>query len=727
MSVQSPEGMLFAGKYRINKLIGKGGMANVYLATDMGSGVKVAIKILKPELASDEEFIRRFDTEAKAAASLNHSNIVKVFGVGHEGGFRYIVQEYVDGITVKDLINQNGHLDWKVTVPVVIQVGMALEYAHNQGIVHRDIKPQNIMISRDRIAKITDFGIARATNGNTITMTGGGAMGSVHYFSPEQARGGNVGPASDIYSIGVMLFEMVTGRVPFNGDSNVAIAVKHLQEKPPVASSFVPGIPSGLDAIINKCMQKTPDKRYSSMREMVTELDALMLDPNGVYGVIAATPGTVKAPEPEPGNISFRQEPNYDRIGDLEKSAEARRRSRIRDNILLVLVVVCIIGVLLGGAFWIISTIKNTTTDSVTALNKDYTVENYVGMTEAEARSVLDKAEIDYEIKYEVPEDTNIQPGIVLSQSIDEGVVIRAGGVMSTLVLHVSQASDAILITDYSGMDYDSAMRTLTAQGFQVSLRPETTTDVEPNTVIRTEPAAGESLSPGSPIVIIYAKEPTSSEVPVLAGQTLEQARLLIEEAGLIISSVECAPEIASLPDNQKYVILTNPVAGVSLQRGSAIVVYVGTAEDVQRGGTPTPTPVPARVDVNVNPEGTGSVEGAGEYEIGANVTLIAHPAEGYRFDHWVDTLGNTVAYSNATADAPATYTFVAYASNSTQQVGPDGQPIQTVLTYTAVFMPAPTSTPTPTPIPPEPTDTVGTTATEPPAATIDPAPATPQ
>ena len=209
-----PEGMVFANKYRIVRLIGSGGMANVYLGIDMETGSNVAIKILKPEFSSDEDFIRRFDTEAKAVSSLKQNNIVKVFGVGHEGTFRYIVQEYVDGITVKDLINQNGHLDWKHAVPIVIQIGMALDYAHSNGIVHRDIKPQNILITRDKIAKITDFGIARAASSTTITMTGG-AMGSVHYFSPEQARGSNVGPQSDIYSLGVTLFEMVTGRVPF--------------------------------------------------------------------------------------------------------------------------------------------------------------------------------------------------------------------------------------------------------------------------------------------------------------------------------------------------------------------------------------------------------------------------------------------------------------------------------------------------------------------------------
>src|SRR5574344_699623 len=262
MNSHGPEGMIFAGRYRVVRLIGRGGMANVYLASDITSNMNVAIKILKPEFSSDEEFIRRFDTEAKAVSSLSHANIVKVLGVGHDNGFRYIIQEYVDGITVKELINQNGHLDWKVAVPIAIQVGLALEYAHRNGVVHRDIKPQNILISRNKIAKITDFGIARASTSNTITMNSGGALGTVHYFSPEQARGGNIGPSSDIYSIGVMLFEMVTGRVPFDGDSNVAVAVKHLQEKPPLASSFVLGIRSGWDSIILKCMQKLPEKRY---------------------------------------------------------------------------------------------------------------------------------------------------------------------------------------------------------------------------------------------------------------------------------------------------------------------------------------------------------------------------------------------------------------------------------------------------------------------------------
>ena len=383
--VHGPEGMIFANKYRIVKLIGSGGMANVYLGIDMNTGVNVAIKILKPEFSSDEEFIRRFDAEAKSVASLNHANIVKVYGVGHEGNFRYIVPAYIEGITVKDLINQNGHLDWRNAVPIVIQIGLALDYAHQNGIVHRDIKPQNILISRDRVAKITDFGIARAASTTTITMTGV-QMGSVHYFSPEQARGGNVGPQSDVYSLGVSLFEMVTGRLPFDGDSNVAIAVKHLQETPPVPSSLMQGIPKGLDSIIAKCMQKSPERRYQTMRQLVTELDSLLVDPNGVYGVITNVPEKTTSTDT---NISFRQDPEYEKITEIEKSAESRRISRFRDNILLALIIVVIVGVLVGIGILVVRAVGNATQIEE---NTDYTVENYVGLTADEVIKKLDNA-----------------------------------------------------------------------------------------------------------------------------------------------------------------------------------------------------------------------------------------------------------------------------------------------------------------------------------------------
>ncbi len=682
MSTLGPEGMIFANKYRITKLIGKGGMANVYLAVDMGTGIKVAIKILKPEYSADEEFIRRFDTEAKAVSSLNHSNIVKVFGVGHENNFRYIIQEYVEGITVKELINQNGHLDWHVAVPIVIQVGMALEYAHKNGIVHRDIKPQNILISRDRIAKITDFGIARASTGNTITMTSGGAMGSVHYFSPEQARGGNVGPSSDIYSVGIMLFEMITGRVPYDGDSNVAIAVKHLQDRPPLASSFVPDIPSGLDSIILKCMQKTPDKRYSSMRQMVTELDALMVDPNGVYGVISNDePVNDKAPQ----NVSFRQDPNYDKISDLEKSAEARRRSRFRDNILLILVVVVIVGVLIGLGTLVVSSIRNATNIQT---NNDFTVDNYCGMQVDDVIKILDDNKIEYDIQYytinpENPNDEGLVPGIVIAQSINEGMVIASGSSIHKIVLTVTKSSDAVVLEDYSGQDYHSVYTILVNQHYRVTIVSEVSEEFDPDAVIRTEPAAGSLVQEGDSIVIIYAKEPTSSEVPNIVGHNLTEAREMMEEANLIIGRIEAAPEVLSLPEDQQFVIRTDPVAGTSLPRRSSISIIVGTYEDYQRGGTPTPTPV--SVIISAQASGGGTVTGGGTYSPGDTVTLTASAPAGYTFVHWLNPNGQIVAY-----DPVFTFAVPTPAANS----DPNAPPV--TWSYTAVFAPNPTNTPVP-------------------------------
>jgi len=666
MNAQSPEGMIFAGKYKIVKLIGRGGMANVYLATDMGTGVKVAIKVLKPEFSADEEFIRRFDTEAKAVSSLNHANIVKVFGVGHEGNFRYIVQEYVDGITVKDLINQNGHLDWKVAVPIVIQVGMALEYAHKNGIIHKDIKPQNILISRDRIAKITDFGIARAATGNTITMSSGGAVGSVHYFSPEQARGSMVGPASDIYSVGVMLFEMVTGRVPFDGDSDIAIAVKHLQDRPPLASQYVSDVPRGLDAIIVKCMQKTPERRYSSMRQMVTELDALMVDPNGVYGIIGAGPDEPEQTQSS-GTVSFRQDPNYDKISDLEKSAEARRLSRLRDNILLVFIVLLIVGVLVGVSVLILNSI---TTATHIEENSDYTVGNYVGRNVDEVVAELEANRITYEIQNQV---TNDYPeGTVIAQNINEGVVLASGSDIHKIILTVAGQAETITLSNYAGLDFHEAYSMLSSLGLQVSVLEETNADFEPGQVLRTEPVAGSIVEVGSSIVIVYAKAPTSSTVPDLHGITLEEARELLEEEEINIGHIEGATDVIVLPESQQYIILTDPVAGITLPRRSSITLYVGTMEDVQRGGTPTPTP--SQVNVATTVQGQGTAEGGGSYDVNTTVTLVATPAEGYRFARWLDPYNNVVTESNV-------YTFVVY--------DPDGDPLTpTTINYTAVFEP---------------------------------------
>ena len=674
----SPEGMILGGRYRIIKLIGSGGMADVYLAADLSSGMNVAIKILKQEFATNVEFIKRFDTEAKAASSLSHANIVHVFGVGQEGNIRYMVQEYVEGITVKDMILQNGHLDWKVAVPIVIQVGMALDTAHQNGIVHRDIKPHNILITRDRIAKVMDFGIAHASTNHTITLTSGGALGSVHYFSPEQARGGIVSPSSDIYSLGVTLFEMVTGRVPFDGDNSVAIAVKHLQEPVPYASNFVPGIPQGLDAIIQKAMQKDPKLRYKSIREMVTELDALMVDPNGSYGIVdtnAETP--IENVDVTGVTPVIRQEPNYGKLKDIERSIKTRRRSRWKDNLIVIVVVVLIIGILIGLTYLVTDTLKKSVKQETQSV---FVVQNYVGKTIVEVQqSFQEHGFTTFKLEYEVR--TDYAPNIVVKQNIQEGMEMRNNSSVNVLILTVSKAPDDVELKDYTNMKYEVAFEALKVEGFNVNAHPEINDTIEPGLVIRTEPPAGTKVKPNAAITIVFSRQSSEVEVPNLLKMDLESARKAIDEAGLVLETIEMSPELQAqnLKEKDLFVMLTDPTPGTKVQRKSAIRLYVGNAEDVARGGTPTPTPEVIGYNVVLASQGQGSVSGDGVYATNSPVTIAAVPSIGYQFVAWVDESNNPISYSS-------TYTFIMPEKD---------------IHLTAVFEPTPTQTPTPTPTPP--------------------------
>lgn len=696
MSVNSngPEGMVLGGRYRIVRLVGSGGMANVYLATDLSSGSRVAIKILKAEYSSDTEFIKRFDTEAKASASLSHSNIVKVLGIGQEGGFRYMVQEFVEGITVKDLINQNGHLDWKIAVPITIQVGLALDHAHQNGIVHRDIKPHNIMISKDRIAKVADFGIARAATSNTITLTSGGALGSVHYFSPEQARGALVGPASDIYSLGVMLFEMLTGSLPFDGDTPVAIAVKHLQEPVPFASAYVPGIPAGLDAIIQKSMQKSPEYRYSSVRDFVAELDALMVDPSGAYGVVSHK----RSEEPSAPVSSIRQEPSYGKIRDIERSIDRRRASRVKDVVLVVLLVAVIIGILIG----VVALIMKTIADSIDMPeNSTFVVGNYTGRTITEVLREFESQSFEqYEVEY--VKRSGFAENVIFDQNLVAGTEIKKTSKMTSLILKVSVPEDMIIIEEYREMDLEQAVTLLKAKGFIVSTRPEVTDSYPQGQVIRTEPAAGTAVVPGSPVVLVYSKETETVEVPQLTNLTMETAEKLISDQTLLIGQIEYTEAAMLLGKNEQYVLLSDPVAGTPVARRSSIKLYVGTVEDAQRGGTPTPTPTPAPYALNVVTDGGGTVEGTGIYLEGLDVTVRAFPAAGFEFKYWVNST-NVVVSTNSE--------FVYKMPNQDE-------------TLKAVFAPLPTPTPSPTPPPtPSPTPTLTPSPTPTPTPTPAPSP----
>ena len=273
-------GMLIADRYEILEKVGTGGMADVYKSKDHTLNRYVAVKVLKQEFSENANFVSKFRVEAQAAAGLMHPNIVNVYDVGEEKGIYYIVMELVDGITLKNYIAKRGRLGYKEAVTIALQVSMGLEAAHRNHIIHRDIKPQNIIISREGKVKVTDFGIAKAATSDTITSN---VMGSVHYTSPEQARGGFSDEKSDVYSLGVTLYEMLTGEVPFDGDSTVAIAIKHIQEVMPSPRKLNPDVPYSVDQIVLKCCEKSPDRRYQNMQELSADLKKAISDPDGDF------------------------------------------------------------------------------------------------------------------------------------------------------------------------------------------------------------------------------------------------------------------------------------------------------------------------------------------------------------------------------------------------------------------------------------------------------------
>ena len=319
-------GTIIAERYEILSKVGTGGMADVYKAKDHKLNRFVAVKVLKPEFREDRTFIRKFKSEAQAAAGLTHPNIVNVFDVGDDEGVYYIVMELIEGITLKEYISKKGKLSVKEATSIAIQVSMGINAAHNHKIVHRDVKPQNIIISTDGKVKVTDFGIARAASSNTISSN---VMGSVHYSSPEQVRGGYSDEKSDIYSLGITIYEMVTGRVPFDGDTTVSIAIKHLQEEMVPPSAYAPDLPYSLEQIIYKCTQKSVDRRYNNMEEVIADLKRSLVDPQGDFvklNSVDTAAKTLVISDEELGEI--KQTSNKKQLEEVEEVEKEIRREK---------------------------------------------------------------------------------------------------------------------------------------------------------------------------------------------------------------------------------------------------------------------------------------------------------------------------------------------------------------------------------------------------------------
>ena len=559
-------GMIIAERYEVLGKIGTGGMADVYKAKDHKLNRFVAVKVLKPEFRDDKTFIRKFRSEAQAAAGLTHPNIVNVFDVGDDEGVYYIVMELIEGITLKEYIAKKGKLSIKEATSIAIQVSMGLEAAHNHGIVHRDVKPQNIIISTDGKVKVTDFGIARAASSNTISSN---VMGSVHYSSPEQVRGGYSDEKSDIYSLGITLYEMVTGRVPFDGDTTVAIAIKHLQEEMVPPSAYTENLPYSLEQIIYKCTQKSVGRRYEKMSDVIADLKHSLIDPQGDFvqlNEMDTDAKTVVISDEELGEIKHTQktrgiqrdpevaqleeeeyETDYD-DGDDDQEYERRRaaarrkqKSKKRKNQNRAVTIIALLAgavVLAGVVVFVVKSTgvfdkKKEEPPIQQEQNQDdglVVVPDLVGKTEDEAKALVEEVNLGKQMVGEEASDQ--EKGKISSQDIPAGTKVEA---YTTLKYYVSKGPEKLTIPVYD--EYTTAyayQQTLEDMGFTVSVEKEYSPDdgsewpeVEPGYIISVSPESGSEAGSGEPVTLTVSRgldHGDSVEVPDVSGFTTDEA-----------------------------------------------------------------------------------------------------------------------------------------------------------------------------------------------------------
>lgn len=536
------KGSYLADRYEILDKIGTGGMSDVYKAMDHILGREVAVKVLKQEFAEDVTFVTKFRSEAQSAAGLEHPNIVNIYDVGSENGMYYIVMEYVEGITLKTYIEKKGQLNFKEAISIAIQVGRGIEAAHNKGIIHRDIKPQNIIISTEGKVKVTDFGIARATSSNTIHAD---VMGSVHYASPEQARNGYVDGKSDIYSLGIVMYEMVTGRVPFDGDTTVAVALQHLQEEMVAPSAYAPDLPISLEKIILKCTMKSPDRRYAAIEDLLLDLKKALVSPNEDFVTMGSAEEVEKtrviSPE-EQEQIKEGLAGDADEDGELMDDEDEEDEGPVNPKldkaitimgIAAAVIIIAIVIYIVGSFFGLFKfgTKKNDTKDKDSKTQAEQVeMISVLGMTEDEASSALKKAGVSYEIVYESSDDA--EEGDVIKQSVKEGEKIP-----STEKVKITVCKEGDLeIPSVVGMDGDSAIQTLKDKGFKANRTFEYSADVaEGNVINQTPTGVGKK---GDTITIVVSAGIQSVQVPSLANKTQQEAANELAAVGLQVGNV---------------------------------------------------------------------------------------------------------------------------------------------------------------------------------------------
>lgn len=561
---------MLGNRYELLEKIGGGGMATVYKAKCHFLNRFVAIKILRQEYTNDEEFVRRFKIEAQAAASLSHPNIVSIYDVGHEESTHYIVMEYIDGITLKEFLNRRGVLNWRDAIDISIQICSAIEHAHRNHIVHRDIKPHNILLTNDGIVKVTDFGIARAVSSSTITMAGS-TIGSVHYFSPEQARGGYIDEKSDIYSLGITLYELVTGKLPFDGDSPVAVAIKHIQDEPESPININPEIPSGVNDIILKAIKKDQTKRYQSAGDMLQDLYRVIKEPNGAFVVSESMEGSPTRRLQAIGTPPPVRKEDF-RIKEDKASNNSEKKKA--DKLTIIFAVVTAVIVIAISVYVGYSVVKPQLSSDKTST--EFEVKNYEGRN---INEVLDELK-QYGIKPEVKTETNktVDKDIIIRQNPKEGVKLKPDG-FGTLTLYVSSGPEQANMPPLSKIEIREAERKLDNLNIDYDIQYEFS-DVAKDFVIRTDPAEGEKIEPGSTVTLYVSKGPEikKTRVPNLLNMTESEAKKALANAGLKIGKI--------YPEGSNYtgkIVNQKPEATSEVDEDTPVDIYFSSSSATAR------------------------------------------------------------------------------------------------------------------------------------------------
>lgn len=668
-------GTFIANRYEIVGQVGTGGMSDVYKAKDHALGRYVAIKVLKSEFSEDTNFVSKFRTEAQSAAVLEHPNIVNIYDVGSENGIHYIVMEYVEGITLKTYIEKKGQLTYKEALSIAIQVGRGIQAAHAKNIVHRDIKPQNIIISTDGKVKVTDFGIARAVSENTIHSD---VMGSVHYASPEQARNGYVSNRSDIYSLGIVMYEMVTGRVPFDGDSTVAVAIQHLQDEMDPPSKYAPNLPISLEKIIQKCTQKSPDRRYDSMESLLIDLRKALLNPNEDFvtlvpfsqdktrvltddevNEIKKKTEAVKQDEPEPEEDDMSEyDDDDDDMSEYDEDDDDAEEGRFLNSkmekivgimrIVVAIIIVIIVVYILGSFFDVFhfgSKKNNSKNDTLVSEDVEESVVmiDLKGKTMDEAKTELKKLGLNVtEAGTEISD--SYEKGQIIDQDVAKGETIKTGTTIKVTVSAGSEEENAkdVDVPDVTGKTAEAAMATLEDKNLTVSREFEFSNDVPSGQVIRQDPKAGKTVKEGTKVTIYVSQGTESIKVTDVRGKSEADAKAALSDFD-VTTTTEHSDTVA-----EGNVISQSISGGQYAEKGASITIVVSSGPEKISYYIKSPVKAPTNVTVTSADISLYKAESSDLIQSWSGITSFPYTVEAHDIDVPKGTIVITWHYTDS-------------------------------------------------------------------------------